>query len=96
MNDSEVLTNDTGSANGLLVHFVNTRGVNRWISAVATKPKPKKKYKKLFRDDPDPVEVHDPVTVKERIDRLCPASSCKVIATYDAATPRMQIIEDAK
>ena len=96
VNDSEVLTNDTGSANGLLVHFVNARGVNRWISAVATKPK-KKKYKKLYRGEPDPVEAPDPVTVQERVDRICPKSlPCKIIATYDAATPRMQVIEDVK
>lgn len=96
VSDSEVLTNDTGSENGLLVHFVNVRGQNRWISAVATKPKTKK-YKKMFRDDPDFVEAPDPVTVQERIDRLCPKSlQCKVIATYDAATPRMQVIEDVK
>lgn len=96
VNDSEVLTNDTGSANGLLVHFVNVRGQNRWISAVSTKPK-KKKYKKLYRGEPDPVEAPDPVTVQERIDRICPKSSaCRVVATYDAATPRMQVIEDVK
>ena len=62
---------------------------------MATKPK-KKKYKKMFRDDPDFVEAPDPVTVQERIDRICPPSTCRVIATYDAATPRMQAIEDAK
>ena len=96
VNDSEVLTNDTGSANGLLVHFVDARGVNRWISAVATKPK-KKKYKKLYRGEPDPAEeALDPVTVQERVNRICPPSSCRVIATYDAATPRMQVIEDVK
>ncbi len=95
VNDDEVLTNDTGSANGLLVHFVDGRGKNRWTSAVATKPK-KKKFKKLFRDDPDPVEVPDPVTVQERIDRICPPSTCRVIATFDAATPRLQVIEDVQ
>ena len=97
MSDTEVLTNDTGSANGLLVHFVNTRGVNRWINAVAMAPKKKKKYKKMFRDDPDPVEASDPVTVQERVDRLCPKSlACRVVATYDAATPRIHVIEDVK
>ena len=96
VNDTEVLTNDTGSANGLLVHFVDGRGKNRWISAVATKPK-KKKYKKLYRGEPDPAEeALDPVTVQERVNRICPPSSCRVIATYDAATPRMQVIEDVK
>jgi hypothetical protein len=95
VSDNEVLTNDTGSENGLLVHFVDGRGKNRWISAVTTKPK-KKKYKKMFRDDPDFVEAPDPVTVQERIDRICPPGSCRVIATYDAATPRMQVIEDVK
>jgi hypothetical protein len=95
ISDNEVLTNDTGSANGLLVHFVDARGENSWTSAVATKPK-KKKYKKMFRDDPDFVEAPDPVTPKERVDRLCSSSPCRVIATYDAATLRMQVIEDVK
>ena len=93
-NDSEVLTNATGSENGLLVHFVDGQGVNRWTSAVLTKPK-KKKYKKLLRDDPDFVEAPDPVTVEERVKRICP-SACRIIATYDAATPRMQVVEDVK
>jgi hypothetical protein len=95
VNDSEVLTGGASSASGLLVHFVDGRGKNRWTSAVSTKPK-QKKYKKLMRDDPDPVEARDPATVKERIDRICPPSTCRVIATYDAATPRMQVIEDVK
>jgi len=94
VNDGEVLTNESGSENGLLVHFVDGQGKNRWTSAVTTKPK-KKKYKKLLRSDPDFVDTPDPVTVQERVDRICP-SSCRVIATYDAATPRMQVIEDVK
>lgn len=95
VNDDEVLTDESASANGLLVHFVDRSGQNRWTSAVLKK-KPKEKVKKTFRDDPDIVQAPDPQTVKERVDRLCPSSSCRVIATYDAATPRMQVIEDVK
>ena len=74
---------------GLLVHFIDARGQNRWTSAVAdaTGAKPKKGAKSL----------PDPVTVKGRIDRICPPEfPCKVVATYDAETPRVQIVEDAK
>lgn len=97
VNGKKQTENGQVDANGVLVHFVDARGRNRWISAGLTKPPKKKKPKKLFRDQPDPVTYNDPVIVQERIDRLCPKSlPCKVIATYDAATPRMQVIEDVK
>ena len=74
---------------GLLVHFIDALGQNRWTSAVADAAgaKPKKGGKSL----------PDPVTVKGRIDRICPPEyPCKVVATYDTATARVQIVEDAK
>ena len=77
-----------GTGTGLLVHFVDWRGQNRWTSAASeTAAEPKKGVKVL----------PDPVTVQGRIDRICPPTlPCKVIGTYDAATPRMQIIEDVQ
>lgn len=75
--------------NGLLVHFVDARGKNRWTSAVSDKPKASKKK--------GAKALPDPVTVQDRIGRLCPPTlPCKVIATYDAVTSRVQVIEDAK
>lgn len=81
------------NANGLLVHFVDARGNSRWTTALSPPLKRKKKKSPLGGYIPT---YPDPVTVKERVDRICPPSSCRVIATYDAATPRMQVIEDAK
>ena len=92
VNSNEMVAFSGGpkKVNGLLVHFVDSRGRNRWTSAVpdnAEYQKHKGKRKKYI----------DPMTVKQRVDRLCPKGlPCKVIATYDAATPRMQVIEDAK
>ncbi len=77
----------------LLVHFVDGRGKNRWTTALSAPVKKKKKKSPLGGPLPT---YRDPVTVQERIDRICPPSSCRVIATYDAATPRMQVIEDVK
>jgi hypothetical protein len=79
--------------NALLVHFVDGRGKNRWTTALSAPVKKKKKKSPLGGPLPT---YRDPVTVQERIDRICPPSSCRVIATYDAATPRMQVIEDVK
>ncbi len=76
--------------NGLLVHFVDARGRNRWTSAVpdSAEYQKKKNKKKTFIS---------PMTVRQRIDQICPPGlPCRVIATYDAATPRMQIVEDSK
>ncbi len=78
------------SVNGLLVHFVDARGRNRWTSAVpdSAEYQQKKNRKKAYIS---------PMTVRQRIDQLCPPRlRCRVIATYDAATPRMQVIEDSK
>ncbi len=38
----------------------------------------------------------DPASVAARVERQCFIKPCKVIATYDAATPRMQVIDDAR
>lgn len=86
---------DTGwtDTNGLLVHFVDARGQNRWMAALAAAPKKKKKRSPL--GDPLPT-LADPVTVKDRVNRICPPSSCRVVATYDAATPRLVVIADAR
>lgn len=78
------------SVNGLLVHFVDARGNNRWTSAVpdSAEYQKKKNRKKSYIS---------PMTVRQRIDELCPPQfPCRVISTYDAATPRMQIIEDVQ
>lgn len=80
-------------ANAVLVHFVDGRGKNRWTTALPAGPKKKRKKSPLGGVIPS---FPDPVIVQERIDRICPPSSCRVIATYDAATPRLQVIEDAK
>ena len=78
------------SVNGLLVHFVDARGRNRWTSAVpdSAEYQKRKNRKKAYIS---------PMTVRQRIDQLCPPQlPCRVVATYDAATPRLQIIEDSK
>lgn len=86
--DTEVLTNDTGVANGLLVNFEDAAGRSRWTSAVGEGAAKKKKSRKKT--------VADPVTASDRVQSVCGASSpCTIIATYDSATPRLQVIEHA-
>lgn len=83
--DTEVLTNDTGIADGLLVNFKDAAGRSRWTSAVGERAAKKKSTKKA---------AVDPVTAQDRVQAVCgSAAPCKVIATYDAATPRLQVIE---
>lgn len=93
LNGEKIAEGGVVNTNAVLVHFVDRSGRNRWIAALAAAPKKSKKRSPL--GGPLPTLV-DPVTVKERVDRICPPSSCRVIATYDAATPRVQVIEDAK
>lgn len=75
------------AANGVLVHFVNGKGQNGWTSAIANSS---------TQDDKEKDLAVDRASVAARVERLCPPSvkPCRVIATYDAATPRMQVIED--
>jgi hypothetical protein len=81
---AEVLSNETGTANGLLVNFEDAAGRSRWTSAVADGPAKKKSKKGM------PV---DPVTVQDRVRSVCGSfAPCKVITTYDAATPRLEVI----
>ncbi len=93
VNGKKITERDWVDTNGLLVHFVDGRGKNRWTTALPAGPKKKRKKSPLGGFIPT---YPDPVTVQERIDRICPPSSCRVIATYDAATPRMQVVEDVK
>ncbi|MBJ7440500.1 MAG: hypothetical protein JHD35_15940 [Sphingopyxis sp.] len=81
-------------AGGQLVHFVDSTGRNHWTSAVPTRAKTKQKKRRKNEIQ----GLADAVTPQERADAACPsaANPCRVIATYDAATPRMQIVEDAK
>lgn len=82
---AEVLTNETGTANALLVNFEDAAGRSRWTSAVGEGRAAKKSKKKALAD---------PVTMQDRVRALCGSSTpCKVIATYDAATPRLQMIK---
>ena len=75
------------AANGVLVHFVNGKGQSGWTSAVANTP---------ARGDKKREPVTDRTSVAARVEILCPPSvkPCRVVATYDAATPRAQVIED--
>ena len=77
------------AANAVLVHFVDGKGQNHWTSAVVNGAGQRDKKKG---------QVADQTSVAARVERLCPPSikPCRVVATYDAATPRMQIIEDVK
>lgn len=87
-------TTDNGRVdmNGVLVHYVDPQGNNHWTSALPA-PIKRKKQKSVFGGF---IPRHpDPETVQERVDRLCP-SKCRIIATYDAMTPRLQVIEDAR
>lgn len=38
----------------------------------------------------------DRTSAAARVDRLCLVKPCKVIATYDSATPRLQVIENTQ
>ena len=93
LNGEKIAERGVVNTNAVLVHFVDGSGKNRWTTALPGAPKKKRKKSPLGGFLPT---YPDPVTVKERIDRICPPSSCRVIATYDAATPRMQVIEDVK
>lgn len=93
LNGEKIAEGGVVDTNGLLVHFVDGRGKNRWTAALPVAPKKKKKKSSLGGLLPS---YPDPVTVKERVNRICPQSTCRVIATYDAATSRMQVIEDVK
>jgi hypothetical protein len=86
-------TTDNGRVemNGVLVHYVDSQGNNHWTSALPAAIKRKKQKSNFGGFIP---RHYDPETVKQRVDRFCP-SKCKVIATYDALTPRLQVIEDA-
>ncbi len=77
------------AANGVLVHFVNGKGQSGWTSAVTSS---------TIKGGNKKAPVTDRISVAARVERLCLPSvkPCRVIATYDAATPRMQIVEDLK
>lgn len=81
---AEVLTNESGTVNAQLVNFEDAAGRSRWTSAVGEGPAKKKSRKKA---------PADPVTVQDRVRALCGISTpCRVIATYDAAASRFQVI----
>jgi hypothetical protein len=79
---------------GMLVHFVDSAGRNHWTSAVP--PRTNKQQKK--RRKGEPMRLPDRVAPQDRVDAACPsaAAPCRIIATYDAATPRATIVEDAR
>ena len=80
---------DAYVANGVLVRFVDANGKAGWTSAVTKRViEPLGSYR---RKKPK----IDPASVTARVERLCLAKPCKVIATYDAATPRLQVVDDA-
>lgn len=84
---------DAYVANGVLVQFRGTDGQTRWASAVT-----KRAVESFGRLKKEKAPKIDPTSVAGRVERLCPLSAqpCKVIATYDAVTPRMQVIENSK
>jgi hypothetical protein len=61
------------AANGMLAHYVNAKGENRWISASGDR------------------------MLEQRLYRACQGAEkpCRVVAKYDAVTPRLQAVEDA-
>lgn len=80
---------DAYVSNGVLVRFVDAKGKAGWTSAVTKRViEPLGSYR---RKKPK----IDPASVAARVERQCFVKPCKVIATYDAATPRMQVIDDA-
>ena len=76
------------AANGVLVQFVDAQGKVGWTSAVPNAAKPKRKTKKSL--------VSDDTSVAARIARACPsaAAPCRVVATYDAGTSRLDVVAD--
>lgn len=79
------------AANAVLVQFADSTGKHRWISAAQSVAGKNTKSKTKNRG-----RLAPPIGVQERVEMACPASAkpCRVIAAYDTATPRMQIIED--
>jgi hypothetical protein len=86
-------------ANGVLVHFANSRGTRAWTNAVPghamkiakARAKAKGKAKKAKA-------VIDGASVEIRVVQSCPPSvaPCRVIAQYDAVTPRLEVIDEAQ
>lgn len=79
---------------GQLVQFVDAAGQNHWTNAVPSRPKTKQKK----RAKNEPLTATDAVTAEERVNLACPpaAAPCRIIATFDAATPRMQVVDDVR
>lgn len=75
------------AANGVLVHFVDGKGQSHWTSAVANRP---------AQEDKKRGRAMDRTSIAARVDRLCLPSikPCRVVATYDAATPRLVVLAD--
>lgn len=81
---------DAYVANGVLVRFVDAKGKAGWTSAVTKRViEPLGSYR---RKKPK----IDPASVAARLERQCFVKPCKVIATYDAATPRLQVVDDPR
>lgn len=81
---------DAYVANGVLVRFVDAKGKAGWTSAVT------KRVVESIGSYRRKKPKIDPASVAARVERQCFVKPCKVIATYDAATPRMQVIDDAR
>jgi len=80
---------DAYVANGVLVRFVDAKGKAGWTSAVTKRViEPLGSYR---RKKPK----IDPASVTARVERQCFVKPCKVVATYDAATQRLQVVDDA-
>jgi hypothetical protein len=86
--DGEVVTQGATPMTGALVHFVDATGKSRWTSAVIETGKMPKK-----RQNMQAAEASGPITVQDRIGQQCAQTlPCRIMATYDAATPRFEVI----
>ncbi len=81
--DTEMVARETKVGNGLLVHYLDSTGRNFWTSAVTESGGRSRRNQS------------DPIAAEARVGRLCPpAQRCRIIGTYDAATPRLIVVPD--
>ena len=79
---------------GQLVHFVDSTGQDHWTNAVPARAKTR--HKRRAKNESQTRE--DAITAPDRVNIACPSAvkPCRVIATYDAATPRLQVVQGAR
>lgn len=86
-------------ANGVLVHFANSSGTRAWTNAVPGHAMKIAKARAKAKGKANKVKAGiDRASVEIRVAQSCPPSvaPCRVIAQYDAVTPRLEVIDEGR